>query len=155
MAVEETAEQSAMLGSRVRAGTAEGSGPRGSVGVPLAFIHLLLELLCLLLVDETQASQTVFQLKGVEKGAVLVVGPRVEDFLIPDDAASGGGDVHHLYPVRVAHQVVDENNGALEPRVRPFGPIRIGDVEAGDGDGLDLVILLGNDALDGVLVVFV
>lgn len=58
-------------------------------GVLLPLIHLLLELLGLLLVDEGEAGETFFQLEGVEEGAVLIVGEGVVDFLVPDDASIG------------------------------------------------------------------
>lgn len=64
-------------------------------------------------------------------------------------------DIHHLEPVRVADEVVRQNYGSLEPRVRPFRGIGIGNVEPGDSDSLDLVGLLGDESLDGVLVVIV
>lgn len=103
----------------------------------------------------------------------MVVRPCVEYLLVPYYAAVGGldecvsiraftqprprargtyRDVDKLEPVRVPHQIVGENNGALEPRVGPFGPVRIGDVQASDGDGLDLVGVLGHHALDRLLV---
>jgi hypothetical protein len=84
---EETSQAAVLLGGL--GASAKGRGSRGLAGVLLAVVHLLLELLGLLLIDETQASQTVLELKSVEEGAVLVVGPRVEDFLIPDDATMG------------------------------------------------------------------
>lgn len=52
-------------------------------GVLFPLVHFLLELLCLLLVDEAQGRHTFFQLKGVEEGPILVVDPRVEQLLIP------------------------------------------------------------------------
>jgi hypothetical protein len=60
------------------------------VSVLLAFVHLLLELLCFLLISKRQAGQTVLELKGVEEGAVLVVLEGVVDFLVPDNAAIRG-----------------------------------------------------------------
>jgi heme/copper-type cytochrome/quinol oxidase subunit 4 len=60
------------------------------VSVLLAFVHLLLELLCFLLIAKRQAGQTVLELEGVEEGTVLVVLERVVDFLVPDDAAVRG-----------------------------------------------------------------
>lgn len=52
-------------------------------------VHLFLELLGLLLVCEAQASHAVFYLEGVEEGSVLVVAPRVEYLLVPDDPSHG------------------------------------------------------------------
>lgn len=56
----------------------------------LAFIHLLLELLCFLFICKRQTSQTVLELEGVEEGTVLVVLEGVIDFLVPDDTAVRG-----------------------------------------------------------------
>lgn len=56
-------------------------------------IHLLQELLGLFLVDKRQPGQAFFELEGVEKYSVLVVAPRVEDLLIPDNSP-----VPRLYP---------------------------------------------------------
>lgn len=64
-------------------------------------------------------------------------------------------DIHHLEPVRVANEVIRQHDGSLEPRIRPFRGTGIGDVEPGDSDCLDLVGLLGDESLDGVLVVVV
>jgi hypothetical protein len=57
------------------------------VSILLAFVHLLLELLCFLLISKRQAGQTILELKGMEEGSVLVVLEGVVDFLVPDDAA--------------------------------------------------------------------
>lgn len=56
----------------------------------LAFIHLLLELLRFLLICKRQASQTVLEFEGVEKGTVLVVLEGVIDFLVPDNTTIRG-----------------------------------------------------------------
>lgn len=64
-------------------------------------------------------------------------------------------NIHHLEPVGVSDQVVGQHNSALQSRVGPFRAIGICNVELGDGDGLDLVGLLGHEALDGVFVVVV
>ena len=60
------------------------------VCILLAFVHLLLELLCFLFICKRQAGQTVLELKGVEEGSVLVVLEGIVDFLVPDDAAVRG-----------------------------------------------------------------
>ena len=60
------------------------------VCILLAFVHLLLELLCFLLISERQAGQTVLELECVEEGTVLVILEGVVDFLVPDDAAIRG-----------------------------------------------------------------
>jgi len=61
-------------------------------------------------------------------------------------------DVHQLDPEGVADQVVGQHNGALQPRVGPSVPIGVGNVQLGDGDGVDLVVLLGHVALHRLLV---
>lgn len=71
------------------AGSAKRSGSRGSAGVLFSLVHLLLELLGLLLVDETERCETFLQFECVEKGSVLVIAPRIEDLLIPNDPAVG------------------------------------------------------------------
>lgn len=53
------------------------------VGILLALIHLLLELLCLFIVRKAEACHAILQLKTVEEGPVLVVVERVVDFLVP------------------------------------------------------------------------
>jgi hypothetical protein len=83
----ETTEQAVFLG-RLSA-TAEMLRSCRAAGILLALVHLLLELLGLLLVDEAQPRQALLELKGVEKGAVLVVHPGVEDLLVPNDATAG------------------------------------------------------------------
>ena len=82
---EEAAEEAVLVARAGVVRAAEGSRPSclGSVFFPV--IHLLLELLRLLLVDERQAGEALFELKGVEKNAVLVVAPCVKDLLIPND----------------------------------------------------------------------
>ena len=61
--------------------------------------------------------------------------------------------IHHLEPVSIANGVVGEDGGALEAGVRPFRTVRVGDIEAGYGDGLNLVAAFRHEALDGLLVV--
>lgn len=68
----------------------KGSRLGGSTGILFALVHLFLELLGFLFVDEAQSSEAVLQLESVKEGPVLAVAPRVEDFLIPNDAAIGG-----------------------------------------------------------------
>jgi len=88
MAVAEEPPQQRML---VTAGRGRGAAKRLRLGLPVGVlfpvVHFLLELLGLLLVDKGQASQTLLKLKGVEEDAILVVVPRIVDFLIPHDAA--------------------------------------------------------------------
>jgi hypothetical protein len=64
-------------------------------------------------------------------------------------------DVNHLQPKGVSHQVVGQDDGALQAGVGPFGLVRVCDKEAGDGNGVDLVVGLGDHALDRLLVLFV
>jgi len=90
----------------------------------------------------------------VEERPILVVLERIVDFLIPEDATVGGRDVHELDEVGVTHKVIGEDRSALESSVDPSAPFqRMGNVEFGDGNSVDLVGSLGNGALDGLLVV--
>jgi hypothetical protein len=112
-------------------------------------------LLGLLLVHEAQGGQAFFELECMEKGAVLVVHPCIKDLLIPNDSTARRRNVHHLQPVGVADQVITQNDGALKSRIRPFRRIGVCYVESGDGDGLDLVGLLGHKSLDRILVILI
>lgn len=112
--VEDVAQQAVFLASRCVGRSAEWCRSRGSAGVLLSLVHFLLELLGLLLVDEAEPGEALFQLERMEEGSVLVVAPRIEDLLVPDDPAVGGRNINHLEPVGVAHQVVGQNNGALQ-----------------------------------------
>lgn len=76
-----------MLVSRLSA-AAERCLFRSSTCVLLSFVHLLLKLLGLLFVDETQPSQTFLQLERVKEGAVLIVVPGIENLLIPNNSAT-------------------------------------------------------------------
>jgi hypothetical protein len=60
--------------------------------------------------------------------------------------------VHHLEPERVADQVVGQHDGALQARVGPSARVGVGNVQLGDGDGVDLVGRLGHGALHRLLV---
>lgn len=77
--------QEAMLFFLVTAAS-EGGRPRLLGSILLSVVHLLFELLRLLLIHEAQAGDAFFQFEGVKKGAVMVVAPCVEDFLVPDDS---------------------------------------------------------------------
>jgi len=124
------------------------------VRVLLPLIDLLLELLRLFLIRKAQPGQTVLQLEGVEECPILVVLERVVDFLIPEDATVGGRDVHELDEVGVTHKIIGEDCSALKPGVDPSASFcRMGDVEFGNGNSVDLVGSLGNSALDSLLVV--
>jgi len=123
------------------------------VSILLTFIHLLFELLCFLLVSKGQAGQTVLELKGVEKGTVLVVLEGVVDFLVPDDAAIRRRDVDHLDPKSVADEVVGEDYGALQAGILPSVVVWICNVQLCDSDSMDLVGSLGDLSLDILLVV--
>lgn len=134
---EETSQDSMLMSWLGAAAKGGGSGSTG--GILLSLVHLLLELLGLLLVDKAQASEAFFELKGVEEGSVLVVGPRIEDLLVPNDAAIGRRDINQLDPVSVADKVVAEHNGSLQASICPFRAIGIGNVESRNGHSLDLV----------------
>lgn len=61
-------------------------------------------------------------------------------------------DVDQLDPEGVTDQIVRQHGRALEACVCPAGPVRVGNIQLGDGDGVDLVGRLGNGALDRQLV---
>lgn len=85
MPVSEEVAEEAVLRNRLRA-SPKGCGLGGLGCVLFSFVHLLLELFCLLLVDKTQRGQAFFQLEGVKKSSVLVVIPGVENLLVPNDS---------------------------------------------------------------------
>lgn len=156
MSVEDVPQQTVFLtSSRCMVGSAKGRCFRRSASILFPLVHFLFELLGLFFVDKAEPGEAFLQFKGVKEGSVLIVVPRIEDFLVPDDPAVGGRNIHHLEPVGVSHQVVGQNNGALQSRVIPFRAIGICNVELGDGDGLDFVGLLGDKALDSIFVVVV
>lgn len=71
-------------------------------------------------------------------------------------AQSTYGYVNHLQPVCIANQVVGEHYSSLQAGVRPSSGIgRLSNVEASYCDSLDLVALLGDEALDSLLVCIV
>ena len=127
--------------------------PRILMRILLPLIHLLLKLPRLLLVREAEPKTALLTLKTVEEGAVLEVLERVVDLLVPDDAAAGRADIDELEPEGVAHEVVGEDGGALQAGVLPLRAVGEGDVEFGDGDGVDLVGGFGDGALDRLLLV--
>lgn len=61
---------------------------RRSACILLSLIHLLLELLGLLFVDEAQPSQAFLEFESMEESTVLIVMPRIENLLIPDNSAT-------------------------------------------------------------------
>lgn len=83
------AEKAVLVGSRLTA-SAKGCLFRRPARVLLPVLHLLKEEGGLLFVDKGQAGEALLNLKGVEEGAVLVVVPRVEDFLVPYHASVRG-----------------------------------------------------------------
>lgn len=91
----------------------EGCRLCSSACILLSLIHLLLELFGLLFVDEAQTSQAFFEFEGMEKGSVLVIVPRIENLLVPDNSSIGRRNIHHLDPVCISNQIVDERNGSL------------------------------------------
>jgi len=127
--------------------------PRRLTRVLLPLVHLLLELPRLLLVHETQPEQALLPLEAVEERSILVVLEGIVDLLIPQHAAKCRRNIDKLEPERVAHQVVGQDRGALQAGGYPLSVVGEGDVEFGDGDGLDLVVGLGDGALDRLLVI--
>lgn len=91
----------------------EGCRLCSSACILLSLIHLLLELFGLLFVDKAQTSQAFFKFEGMKKGPVLVVVPRIENLLVPDNSSIGGRNIHHLDPVCISNKIVDERNGSL------------------------------------------
>lgn len=88
MAAEEAAQKRVLLrrGSSSNS-SAEWGIPGCLACVLLPVVHLLLELLGLLLVDERQAGEAFLELEGVKEDAVLVVVPCVVDLLVPYHAS--------------------------------------------------------------------
>lgn len=126
----------------------------GFVRILLSLIDLLLELLCLFLVGETQTCQAIFQFEGVEKGAILIVLEGVIYLLVPDYATVGWRDIHELNEVCITHEIVSQDCSALQASVGPSSSVRrVCNVELSDGYGVDLVGGFGNSALDSLLVV--
>lgn len=115
-------------------------------------IHFLLEGLCLFLITERECCQAFLQLEGMKKDAVLIVRKCVVEFLIPNDASVGRRDIDKLDPECISYQVIGQYGSTLQACVRPSVPVRIGNVQLGYGDGVDLVGGLGHSALDRLLV---
>ena len=134
--------------SRLRRPTCKRLTPRILMRILLPLIHLLLKLLRLLLIRETQPKQTLLSLKGKEKRSVLIILESIVYLLVPNYAAVGGCDVHEFDPEGVAHEVVGEDCGASEARVGPSCAAGVGDVEFGDSDGVDFVGGFGDGAFD-------
>lgn len=85
-AAEETSEKTMFMCGSL-GGSSEWCRSRSSACVLFSIVHFLLELLGFLLVGEGEAGEAFFNLKAVEIGAILIVAPRVEYFLVPDDTA--------------------------------------------------------------------
>ncbi len=84
MAAKEASKQAMMVLVVVRrSSSSKRRLQRGLACILFPVVHLLQELLRLLLVDEGQAGLALFQLKGMEKDAVLVIAPVFVDFLVP------------------------------------------------------------------------
>ncbi len=60
--------------------------------------------------------------------------------------------IYHLHPVCFPPPGHGEDGSTLQSCVGPFLPVWVRDIESGDGNGLDLVGLPGDDSLDGLLV---
>lgn len=88
----------------------------------------------------------------MEEDAVLVVGEGIIYFLVPYDTSIGRRYVDQLEPECVPHRVVCQHNSALQSSVGPSVLVGIGNVQLGNGDGVDLVRRLGNGALHRLLV---
>ncbi len=123
------------------------------VRVLLPLIHLLPELLRLLFVRKAEPEHALLAFKGEEEDAVLVVLEGVVDLLVPQHAAVVGADVDEFEPEGVADQVVGQHDGAREAGEEPLRAVGQGEVEFGDGDGLDLVRGFGHGAFDDLFLV--
>lgn len=88
MAMSEQPSQQAMLMGWLGTST-EGCRLCSSACILLSLIHFLLELFGLLFVDEAQTSQAFFEFEGMKEGSVLVIVPRVENLLVPDNSSIG------------------------------------------------------------------
>lgn len=65
----------------------------------------------------------------MEECPILVVLKGIIDFLVPEDAAVCGRDVHELDEVGVTHKIIGEDRSALESSIDPSAPFRrMGDV---------------------------
>lgn len=89
MAMAEQSSQQPML-MRWLCSASEGGCLCSSTCVLFSLVHLLFELFGLLLIDEAQTSQAFLEFKCMEESSILVVVPRVEDLLIPDNSSVGG-----------------------------------------------------------------
>lgn len=121
----------------------------------LPLIDLLLELPRLLFIHKTHPKHAFFAIEAEEENSVLVEGEGVVDLLVPYHSSLGGRDVDEFEPEGVAHEVVGEDCGALEAGVGPSLAVWVGDVEFGDGDGVDFVGGFGDGAFDCLLFVIV
>lgn len=154
MAPKEAAEEAASLVMLLRCPAERGVlGGFGSVLFPV--VHLLLELSGLFLVNKGQASPAFLDLEGMEEGPIGIVRPGFEEFLVPYDTPIARRYIHHLEPIRIPHQIIGEDDGSLPSRVGPSLPVWVGDVQSGDGNGLDLIGLFWDEPLDGLLVLLV
>lgn len=62
-------------------------------------------------------------------------------------------DVDQLDPERVADQIICEDSSTLQASIGPSLPVRVGNVQLCDRDGVDLVGRLGHRSFDSLLVV--
>lgn len=93
MAAKDATKQRVLVAAgRRRCSTTERHSTCGLAGILFTVVHLLLELLGLLLVGKRQPRKAVLKLESVEEDTVLVVVPRVVNFLIPDHTAVSGLD---------------------------------------------------------------
>jgi hypothetical protein len=76
---------------------AEWPVPYRLVCVFLSLVNLLFESFGLLITCKRESNHAIFRLERVEKGSVLVVDERVEDFLIPNDATVRSLKDQHSY----------------------------------------------------------
>lgn len=105
----------------------------------LPLLYFLDECLCFLLVGEGETSGTVFKLKCVKKGSILVISEVVVDFLIPDYTSSSRRDINDLQPACSTDKVIANYRRALDTSVGPSLRVWIGNIESCDSYSKDLI----------------
>ena len=117
----------------------------------LPLVHLLLERFRLFLVGETESKHAVFAFETVEERPVLVVLEGVVDLEVPEYTSIGRANVNEFDPKCVAHEIVGEHRSTVQPTVGPSCTIRVGNVEFGDGDSVNLVRRLRDRSFHNLL----
>jgi hypothetical protein len=82
-------------------------------GILLALDHLLDERFCFFVIGKGECGGTLFQLKSVEKGPVLIVRETIINLLIPKDASPSRRHINQFDPKCVTNQVISKDRCAL------------------------------------------